>query len=211
MPCSQPRDWPRAKEIAQKLEDAEQGSFSGRLSHYVAHKEDVTLRKSAEERLRQLSEFDALTGLLNKKAFDERLRQAVAQADQHQGQVALLWFDLDNFKSVNDSFGHAAGDELLLAYSQRLRALFGLQVALGRYSGDTFVAILPNTEQSAVALLVQEALSRLQSPVTINGSALALSASAGRMAPTSTTARPALRPAACSKAVACSATRARRA
>ena len=152
---------------------------AGRLSHYVAHKEDVTLRKSAEERLRQLSEFDGLTGLLNKTAFDQRLNQAVAQADQHHGHVALLWFDLDNFKSVNDSFGHAAGDELLLAYSQRLRALFGLQVALGRYSGDTFVAILPNTEQSAVALLVQEALSRLQSPVVINGTSLALSASAG--------------------------------
>ncbi|MFC7409365.1 EAL domain-containing protein [Hydrogenophaga atypica] len=152
---------------------------SGRLSHYVAHKEDVTLRKSAEERLRQLSEFDALTGLLNKKAFDERLRQAVAQADQHQGQVALLWFDLDNFKSVNDSLGHNAGDELLLAYSQRLRALFGPPFALGRYSGDTFVAIVPDTEQSAVALLAQEALSRLQSPVTTQGSALALSASAG--------------------------------
>lgn len=152
---------------------------AGRLSHYVAHKEDVTLRKSAEERLRQLSEFDALTGLLNKKAFDERLAQAVAQADERHNQVALLWFDLDNFKAVNDSFGHAAGDELLLAHSQRLRSLFGLQVSLGRYSGDTFVAFVPAAEQSAVALLVQEALSRLRSPVTINGSALELSASAG--------------------------------
>ncbi len=152
---------------------------AGRLSHYVAHKEDVTLRKSAEERLRQLSEFDALTGLLNKKAFDEQLRQALAHADQHHGRVALLWFDLDNFKSVNDSLGHSAGDELLLAYSQRLRALFGPPFALGRYSGDTFVAVVPDTEQSAVALLAQEALSRLQSPVTTHGSALALSASAG--------------------------------
>ncbi|MDP3522500.1 MAG: EAL domain-containing protein [Hydrogenophaga sp.] len=152
---------------------------AGRLSHYVAHKEDVTLRKSAEERLRQLSEYDALTGLLNKKAFDERLNQAVVQADQRHGHIALLWFDLDNFKSVNDSFGHSAGDELLLAYSQRLRSLFGPPLALGRYSGDTFVAIVPDTDQSGVALLVQEALSRLQSPVTLNGSALALSASAG--------------------------------
>ncbi len=152
---------------------------SARLSHYVAHKEDVTLRKSAEERLRQLSEYDALTGLLNKKAFDERLAEAVAQADQRHRHIALLWFDMDNFKSVNDSFGHTAGDELLLAYSQRLRSLFGPPLALGRYSGDTFVAIVPDAEQSAVALLVQEALSRLQSPVTLNGSALALSASAG--------------------------------
>ena len=151
----------------------------GRLSHYVAHKEDVTLRKSAEERLRQLSEFDALTGLLNKKAFDARLVQALADADEQHSQVALLWFDLDNFKAVNDSFGHAAGDELLLAYSQRLRSLFGLQVPVGRYSGDTFVAIVTNAAQSAVALLVQEALSRLQSPVTIDASGVELSASAG--------------------------------
>jgi diguanylate cyclase (GGDEF)-like protein/PAS domain S-box-containing protein len=151
----------------------------GRLTHYVAHKEDVTLRKSAEERLRQLSEFDPLTGLLNKKAFDDRLTQAMAQADERHGHFALLWFDLDNFKSVNDSFGHTAGDELLLGYSQRLRALFGPQVALGRYSGDTFVAVLPDTPQSAVALLVQDALARLQRPVTVGGSTLVLSASAG--------------------------------
>lgn len=151
----------------------------GRLTHYVAHKEDITLRRAAELRIRDLSEFDVLTGLLNKKAFDERLAQAVDLARERRERVSLLWFDLDNFKVVNDTLGHSVGDELLVEMAKRLRHTFGNGVPLARHSGDTFVAIVAKEEQARVALMATEALTRLQAPLTVQTHRLSLGASVG--------------------------------
>ena len=152
---------------------------TGRVSHYVAHKEDVTSRKLAEERIRELSSFDGLTGLLNKRAFEIQLSNALAQDTAQPEQVAMLWFDLDNFRAVNDSLGRSAGDELLLECSKRLRRVFAPPTVLGRYAGDIFVALVSGADQAALALLAQDAMRELQRSIRIRGSSVILTASVG--------------------------------
>ena len=151
----------------------------GEVTHYVAHMEDITQRREAEERIRALSNYDTLTGLLNKKAFDEQLTQAIDRADASHERVSVLWFDLDNFKLVNETLGHAAGDELLLEMDNRLRACLAPHIPVARYSGDAFTAIVPLADQAAVALLAQDALAQLQTTLQIHGQAVSVSASAG--------------------------------
>ena len=151
----------------------------GRVTNYVAHKEDITQRKEAEDRIRQLSHYDQLTGLLNKATFDQRVDNALERARAGHHIVALLWLDLDNFKAINDSLGHALGDELLVEVSNRLRAALGDAVSLSRQSGDAFVALVYNTDQGALALLAKKVLDRVQEPVALGDNILSVSASIG--------------------------------
>ncbi len=152
---------------------------AGLVSHYVAHKEDVTSRKLAEDRIRELSSFDGLTGLLNKRAFEIQLTSALTPDPANPQHVAMLWFDLDNFRAVNDSLGRSAGDELLLECSKRLRRVFPPPTVLGRYAGDIFVALVAGADQSALALLAQDAMRELQQSIKIRGSSVILTASVG--------------------------------
>lgn len=151
----------------------------GQTTHYVAHKQDITEARATQERIRALSEFDPLTGLLNKKSFDERLQALLEDRTASQERTALLWIDLDNFKAINETLGHTAGDELLVEMANRLRACLGSDVPLARFSGDAFIAALRDAEQASVALTVREALSTLQQPCHVQGNRIALSASVG--------------------------------
>ncbi len=151
----------------------------GKVTNYVAHKEDITQQKKAEERILQLSQYDQLTGLLNKPGFDEHLKRALDDAAREHERLSLAWLDLDNFKAVNDSMGHLAGDELLVELSNRLRNILGADVVLGRHSGDAFVATFRNIEQNKLALLMRQAIDYLQTPLLVEGTELSISASAG--------------------------------
>src|SRR5919204_6618797 len=109
---------------------------------------DVTERKLAAEELeaaqRQLQHIafhDALTGLPNRIAFQERLEEALARCDGRRGTVAVLYIDVDNFKLINDSFGHAAGDELLRAVAERLRESTRAGDMVARQGGDEFLVL----------------------------------------------------------------------
>ena len=151
----------------------------GQVTHYVAHKEDISLRREAEERIRALSNFDTLTGLSNKKSFEEQLAEAIDRSMAQRERLSLLWFNLDQFKLINESLGHAAGDELLVEQANRLRRSLGAQTPLARYSSDVYVAIVPRADQAAVALMVQAALMLLQTSVSLQGHTLMTGASAG--------------------------------
>lgn len=151
----------------------------GTLTNYVAHKVDVTQHKAAEKRIRDLSEFDALTGLLNRKAFQERLSSAIEHAAQGNRLLSLLWFNLDNFKSINETLGHSVGDELLVEMANRIVHGLGAGATVGRHGGDTFVAIVPNEKQSLIALKAREILNQIQAPLVIDFQPLSLSASVG--------------------------------
>ncbi|WP_458734877.1 EAL domain-containing protein [Zobellella taiwanensis] len=147
----------------------------GRIINYVAHKEDITRQKADQARIRELSQFDQLTGLLNKAAFENQLRARLARARE----LALLWMDLDNFKSVNDSLGYLAGDELLVEVSNRIRALFGPQALIGRHDGDGFLISIDSGEQERLALLAGQLIEKLQQPLSLGGGTLSVSASLG--------------------------------
>ncbi|WMC12028.1 EAL domain-containing protein [Oceanimonas pelagia] len=152
---------------------------TGRVINYVAHKEDITQHRENEERLRQLSQFDQLTGVLNKHAFEQQLMQQMARARGRGEGLSLLWLDLDNFKSVNDTLGYVAGDELLVEISNRLRNQLAPGSLIGRPEGDSFVLAVEGNEQEAVALLAERLLLHVQEPVILHDNSLSLSTSLG--------------------------------
>src|SRR5205823_13625146 len=107
---------------------------------------DVTERKRAEERVAFLAYHDNLTSLPNKAMFDELLELALARADRHDRGVAVLTLDVDNFKLVNDSLGHEAGDDLIAALAERLRGAVRETDLIARQGGDEFRRLLADIE-----------------------------------------------------------------
>jgi diguanylate cyclase (GGDEF)-like protein/PAS domain S-box-containing protein len=114
----------------------------GAVSHYVGGFYDITQRKQAEAEIEQLAFYDPLTGLPNRRLLLDRLHQALALNRRQQRQGALLFLDLDNFKSLNDSLGHALGDVLLQEVAQRLKACVRESDTVARLGGDEFVVML---------------------------------------------------------------------
>ncbi len=127
-------------------------SASGEVLHYVGTFLDLTERKEAEDRIRQLAEFDPLTGLPNRSLLGDRMAQAMARAERENRRVAALILDLDRFKTVNDSLGHAIGDQLLQGVAARLRHLVRHSDTVSRLGGDEFVVVLTGLEHPAQAL-----------------------------------------------------------
>ncbi len=152
----------------------------GRVQNYVASYTDISERKEAEARINYLACHDALTGLLNRHSLELRLEQALASAHR-QGQVlAVVFLDLDRFKTVNDSLGHHAGDQVLVEVAQRLRQLLREVDIVARLGGDEFVAVLVGLEQPGAAALVCDKLREtLSLPYEAGGRSLSLTPSLG--------------------------------
>jgi len=154
----------------------EQGVFRG----YRGVGSDITDRKAAEQRIEYLAYHDALTGLPNRLLVQDRFVQAMAQADRHQTRIALVYLDLDNFKTINDTLGHAAGDELLREVARRLRESVRDSDTISRQGGDEFLLMLGElSDTEVVAAVVLKIMDRLQEPVRIGTQELSVSASIG--------------------------------
>jgi diguanylate cyclase (GGDEF)-like protein len=136
-----------------------------------------------EQEMAQMRHFayhDELTGLPNRSLLLDRLNQVVAQALRHRKRAALLLLDLDGFKSVNDRFGHAAGDQLLQRVGQRLLASTRNEDTTARYGGDEFVVLLPLVEGRQSAVEVAHKIQvRLNEPFQIGGHFIAVTACIG--------------------------------
>jgi len=130
----------------QRLQDLER--INGELEQEVAE------RKLAEQRAHELSIRDPLTGLVNRRSLIGQLEHAVARADRHRSQFALLFLDLDRFKSVNDTLGHEGGDELLRQVAARLKAAVRVSDVVARLGGDEFVVLLEGKDAPANAASV---------------------------------------------------------
>ncbi|NLA66905.1 MAG: diguanylate cyclase, partial [Gammaproteobacteria bacterium] len=113
---------------------------------YVLMLADITLQKRAEEELRYLANFDALTNLPNRSQLAERLSRAIVRARREGTRVAVLFLDLDRFKDINDSLGHAVGDRILRAAAARLQQAVGPGQTVARLAGDEFTVILEDLE-----------------------------------------------------------------
>jgi len=114
----------------------------GKLTHFVGIQNDVTAQVESALRLDYLAHHDALTGLANRGLLMEQLKQALLRARRSGDNIAVLFFDLDNFKHVNDVFGHEAGDSLLQVVAERLRAGTRASETVARLGGDEFVVVL---------------------------------------------------------------------
>ena len=128
---------------------------NGIATHFLVIQRDVTLRNQETERERFLAYHDPLTGLYNRVLFVELLRQAVSRSESSRKQFALLFLDLDNFKLINDTFGHSTGDQLLVAVAERLSAAVRKTTdAIARLSGDEFAILQSDIgdPQAAVAI-----------------------------------------------------------
>src|SRR5476651_1394539 len=115
---------------------------SGQSWILVAVARDITERKEAEQRLLKLAHFDTLTGLPNRSQFYESLSHSLRQASEHRWALAVLFLDVDRFKNVNDTQGHAIGDELLRQFSGRLVQCVRIRDTVGRLGGDEFALIV---------------------------------------------------------------------
>ncbi|MFZ6770477.1 ABC transporter substrate-binding protein [Undibacterium sp. Di26W] len=127
---------------------------AGKTTHYVAVKVDVSERKLVNDKLAYLAHHDSLTSLPNRILFFERLAQGLALAKRNKTRLALMYIDLDRFKPINDSFGHAVGDVLLQQAAERMKHCLRDSDTVGRIGGDEFVALTLNVsdEQSATVL-----------------------------------------------------------
>lgn len=114
----------------------------GKTRHYVALFSDITALKEHESQLDRIAHYDALTGLPNRLLLADRLRQAMAQTQRRGQKLAAVFLDLDGFKTINDKHGHAAGDQLLIALSTRMKQALREGDTLARIGGDEFVAVL---------------------------------------------------------------------
>jgi predicted signal transduction protein with EAL and GGDEF domain/DNA-binding response OmpR family regulator len=131
------------RHVHQQVEVIERDD-QGQARHLAGAVHDVTSRKAAEEQIRQLAYFDTLTGLPNRALFAEQVQKAIARAERHGEQLAVMFIDLDHFKRVNDTLGHSAGDELLRLVSLRLSSLVrhADSVTRGDVHSDTDFACL---------------------------------------------------------------------
>ncbi|MBS3650073.1 sensor domain-containing diguanylate cyclase [Pseudaminobacter sp. 19-2017] len=134
--------------------DTKPRSFSERQTRVLAELADMTVEYIA---LRQLASIDALTGALTRRAFRESGERAIALAQRHKHNLSLIALDIDHFKRVNDSFGHAAGDQVLAAVASACAANLRQSDVFGRIGGEEFAIILPHTHRSG-ALEVAEKL-----------------------------------------------------
>jgi len=160
--------------------DEEANAFEQRFIGSYGVAKDVTERKQAEETVHYQAYHDLLTGLPNRALFRDHLGLMLAQSKRNQKPLAVLSLDLDHFKVINDSLGHAIGDELLLAVSTRLRQCLREGDTLARLGGDEFAVLLPTlVSRSDVEHICRKIIQVLSKPVYVKGHEIYISVSIG--------------------------------
>uniref|UniRef100_UPI003D817739 putative bifunctional diguanylate cyclase/phosphodiesterase n=1 Tax=Trichloromonas sp. TaxID=3069249 RepID=UPI003D817739 len=152
----------------------------GRDGGLIFQARNLSERREAEQEIRQLAYFDNLTGLPNRILFMDRLQQSLAQVGRDNSQLALLFLDLDQFKVVNDTLGHAAGDELLRQVANRLGRGLRQYDILARMGGDEFVLLIsPVQGEKAAAAVARHILEMMAEPVVLDSKELFVTTSIG--------------------------------
>ena len=151
----------------------------GRVIRLLAIARDITASRKAADQLKWASEHDGLTSLPNRRCFQAHLQAATVRAMQSGEVVGLLLLDLDHFKHVNDTLGHAAGDHLLKTFADRLKQSIRSDDFVARLGGDEFAVILRGTGEKEMRQAGQSILRRLQAPIAFDGRVISAGASIG--------------------------------
>lgn len=175
--------WNRRKDgrlFAELLTTSAVRDERGMTQQYVALFSDITTIKDQQSQLERMAHFDALTHLPNRLLLSDRMHQAMAQAQRRGQQLAVAYLDLDGFKGVNDTYGHAAGDQLLIALSSAMKEVLRDGDTLARIGGDEFVALFIDLDgpQSSIPLL-NRLLAAGSKVVQVDGAAMQVSTSIG--------------------------------
>ncbi len=150
------------------------------VTHIVGSATDITERKNLEVELEKFANYDKLTGLPNRRLFFERLDRIVKESDRDQHQFVLLFLDLDGFKDINDNYGHAVGDEVLITIGNRLLQCIRKSDTVARMGGDEFTLIIRNIEnETIVPDLVTKIQNALQEVMIIHDMKCKVNASIG--------------------------------
>ena len=158
----------------------DEASFASSLADFVALAITANDRREAEDKLREMANYDRLTGLPNRSLFMDRTAQALAKARRAHQQVALLFIDLDRFKSINDSLGHHAGDLVLRAIAKRLLACVRASDTVARLGGDEFTVVLENCQDAEfVTIACERVLKATVEPISLGQTEVNLTCSIG--------------------------------
>lgn len=153
---------------------------SGEINNFVAVFSDITERKAAEDRILHLANHDALTGLANRLSLNLQLDEILALARRQDYGLSLMYLDLDNFKTINDSLGHQYGDMLLVEVARRLREALRESDVIARLGGDEFVVLLPGSgSREDCQFIVEKLLSELRAPYLLQDKTVYSSPSIG--------------------------------
>ncbi len=155
-------------------------NHTGEITKFAAILTDITDRKKSEEQIKNLAYYDVLTGLPNRRLFNDRLNVAIANAHRQNHLLATVFIDLDQFKRINDTLGHTIGDRLLVHVAQRVQAEVREGDTVARMGGDEFTLLLQEIEDAGAAVaLVQRILTAIARPVVISNNTLYVTASVG--------------------------------
>lgn len=157
-----------------------QKDHHGSTKHFISTGKDVTERIEAQERLYHLAHHDSLTGLPNRVLLQDRLGQAIARIRWHERKIAVMFLDLDRFKTINDTLGHAVGDQVLQYVARQLEACLREGDTIARLGGDEFAIVLNDiASQEDIPPIAQKIIASLAKPMEINNHELFITSSIG--------------------------------
>lgn len=175
--------WNRRKDgasYAELLNISQVRDSAGKVTHYIGTFSDISVSKAHQTQLEHLAHYDALTDLPNRALLSDRMTQALAQSRRTGALVAVGYLDLDGFKAINDEFGHAAGDILLIEVARRLKETLRTGDTVARLGGDEFVLLMVGIgDIEECELAATRVLSALAAPIKLNGQARSISGSLG--------------------------------
>lgn len=166
---------PESSALAQQVLDETQTMIGaiGRLQKELTEsRREIEDLRTEVRRARQASLVDALTGLANRRAFDERVAVCLAESSAAQAQACLIVTDVDHFKRINDSYGHAFGDRVLKAVSQVLRSIAPPQALVARIGGEEFALLLPGMDVEAASEIAERARATIAASRVLRGNEL---------------------------------------
>lgn len=151
----------------------------GNIRYFDGAVSDITERKEAEEKIHYLAHYDSLTGLPNRTMLYDRIEQGIAHVDRNHTELALLFLDLDRFKTVNDSLGHGVGDRLLAAAAERIKKALRGHDTVSRQGGDEFLVALLDVDEESSSRVASKIMQLVSEPFIIEGHELRITPSIG--------------------------------